>query len=107
MLDDVKVLCEIPINDSSKDKLLSIYIRKAITAIKYYLNNDKFTDEYIKDNFQDAIVELVTTSYENKDNKNVKSYTEGKQSITYQDNTNFTITEDVANLLPVPYGRFF
>lgn len=105
ILEDIKIL--LGIRDDKEDNILHIYIRKAITSIKYYLSNDKFTDEYIKDNFQDAIVELVTTAYENKDNKNIKSYAEGKQSVTYKDNTNFTITEDVANLLPMPYGRFF
>lgn len=105
ILEDIKIL--LGIRDDKEDNILRIYIRKAITAIRYYLNNDKITDEYIKDNFQDAIIELVVNAYENKDNKNIKSYAEGKQSTTYKDNTNFTITEDVANLLPVPFGRFF
>lgn len=105
MLEDIKVLLDI--KDSSKDNLFHIYIRRAITTIQNYLNNDKFTKAYIEENFQDAIIEIVVNAYKMKDTDNKKSKTQGDRSETYFDNTSFCITESVANLLPPPYIRMW
>ena len=100
MIDDIKVL--IP---NADDKIINIYIRKSITLIQNYLNNDKFTKEYVEENFSDAIIDMVVNAYTWKDNSNIKSMTQGARSITYADNTAFCITDSVANLLPMPYIR--
>ena len=51
---------------------------------------------------------LVWNSVESRKNNNIKSKTEGNRSVTYTDSTRaFTITEDVAELLPAPYIRMF
>ena len=105
MLEDIKVL--VGIKDDSKDDLISIYIRRAIKTIENYLNNEKFTKEYIKENFQDAIIAIVGNAYNLKDNKNIKSVTQGNRSVTYAENTAFYITDDIANLLPTPYVRMW
>ncbi|MBU5485966.1 phage head-tail connector protein [Clostridium sp. MSJ-11] len=105
MLEDIKTLLNI--QDNSKDSNLNIYIRKAITLIQNYLNNSAFTVEYIQTNFSDAIIDIVVNGYNFKDNKNIKSMTQGARSVAYADNTAFIITDSVANLLPTPYIRMW
>ena len=105
MLNDIKTL--LGVKDNSKDNILSIYIRRAITTIQNYLNNEKFTKEYIEANFQDAIIAIVENAYHAKDSKNIKSKTQGNRSVTYAENTAFYITDDIANLLPTPYIRMW
>ncbi|MCW6085576.1 MULTISPECIES: phage head-tail connector protein [Clostridium] len=105
MLEDIKEL--LSIKDVSKDKILNIYIRKATTLIKSYLNNDEFTSEYIQQNFKDAIIDIVVNAFNLKENKNIKALTQGSRSVTYADNTAFAITDSVANLLPMPYIRMW
>ncbi|AAO36100.1 hypothetical protein DP149_10225 [Clostridium tetani] len=105
MLKDIKILLNI--NDNSKDSILNIYIRKATTLIQNYLNNYNFKSDYIQANFKDAIIDIVVSAYNFKDNKNIKSKTQGARSITYADNTAFTITDSVANLLPMPYVKMY
>lgn len=105
MLEDIKTLLEI--NDTSKDAILNIYIRKATTLIKKYLNNSNFDDTYIQTNFSDAIIDIVVNAYNFKGKENIKSITQGARSVTYADNTAFCITDSVANLLPIPFIRMF
>ncbi|WP_282804271.1 phage head-tail connector protein [Clostridium tetani] len=105
MLKDIKILLNI--NDNSKDSILNIYIRKATTLIQNYINNPNLAIDYIQQNFQDAIIDIVINAYNFKDNKNIKSMTQGARSITYADNTAFVITDSVANLLPTPYVRMY
>lgn len=105
MLEDIKILLDI--KDSSKDNVLSVYVRRAIAIIQNYLNNDKLTKEYIEENFQDAIIAIVENAYYAKDSKNIKSIAQGNRSITYAENTAFYITDDIANLLPTPYMRMW
>lgn len=105
MLDDIKILLNL--NDDSQDRLLEIYIRRAVTTIKNYLNNDKFTPEYIQEHFQDAIIAMVVNAYKIKGNENIKSMTQGNRSVTYAENTAFYITDDIANLLPTPCIRMW
>lgn len=103
IIDDIKTLLNI--SDNSKVFLLNIYIRKATTLIQNYLNNPSFTVDYIQQNFQDAIIDMVENAYKWKDNSNIKSITQGARSVTYTDNTVFVITDSIANMLPLPYVR--
>ena|SRR5699024_2047782 len=107
MFTDIKVL--LGIKDNSKDNILNIYIRRAITTIQNYLNNDKFTKEYIEENFKDAIIAIVVNAYEIKQNGNgnIKSLTQGNRSVTYANNTAFYIDKDIASLLPQPYVKMW
>lgn len=105
LLEDVKILLEI--NDTSKDGLLNLYIRRSVTIIKNYLNNDNFTKEYIEQNYSDAIIELVIMTYRNKGKENIKSTSQGARSVTYTDGSTFAITESVKTLLPLPYVRMW
>ena len=108
-MDEILEQLSILLSDSSLDEdLYIIYINFAVTAIKKYLGNDTFTKDYILKNFQDAVLLLVWNSVESRKNNNIKSKTEGNRSVTYTDSTRaFTITEDVAELLPAPYIRMF
>ncbi|WP_346905965.1 hypothetical protein [Clostridium sp.] len=84
--------------------------RKAIVIIRNYLNNPKLTDEYILDNYDLAIESIIENSKQLGSIKapGVKSMSEGKQSITFETGAEaWSITEDVAALLPLPYLRIF
>lgn len=111
MIDDIKTL--LGIEDNSRDGILNIYIRRAVTLIKGYLNNSRFDNAYIQDNFQDAIIELVYNAYILKGKENIQTETQGSRSITYKtvtsyaDGSTFAITDTIANLLPMPYVRIY
>lgn len=111
MLEDIKTLLDI--TDNLKDSILNIYIKRAVTLIKNYLNNDSFDNSYIQDNFQDAVIELVYNAYISKGKENIQSENQGSRSITYKtvtsysDGSTFMITNNIALLLPVPYIRMW
>lgn len=105
LLEDIKILLEI--TDNTKDVLLNLYMRRAITIIKNYINNDNFTQDYIEQNYSDAIIELVVMAYRNKGKENIKSTSQGARSVTYTDGSTFSITESVKTLLPTPYLRMW
>ncbi len=108
MLNDIKTV--LGIKTENEDSKLKLYISMAITLIKKYLNNENFDDSYIEENFDMAIILIVSNAYEYKKsgNKgNIKSISQGARNITYGDNTAFCITDDVKALLPVPYIKTF
>ena len=105
MLENIKVL--LGITADNEDFKLNIYISIAIALIKKYLNNDAFDDSYIQENFNMAIILIVTNAYECKKNGNLKSRTQGARSETYYDNTAFCINDDIRAILPVPYIKMF
>ena len=65
----------------------------------------------IYETFNDVVLTkdvVINHKDHNRKNNNIKSKTEGNRSVTYTDSTRaFTITEDVAELLPAPYIRMF
>lgn len=87
------------------DSLIEIYVNRAVLSIKRYMNNDRFDEEYIKSNFEDAIIAIVQDSHDSKNDRNIKSFSEGSQSVTYSDSFGSTITNNVRLLLPTPYVR--
>lgn len=104
ILSDLKTLLEISPIDSSKDGILKLYIRKATTMIKGYLNNDSFSIEYIQANFQDAIIQLTYDGYSVKGEESIKQKTQGSRTLIYKDNLGMNI-KSVVNMLPVPYVK--
>lgn len=104
MLEDIKILTGIDLEDDSKDDLLNLYIKRAIYTIKNYLNNDRLTDEDIETLHREAIVSLVVDAQriESSGNKGIKSQTQGARSVTYADEKSFSITDDIKAILPVP-----
>lgn len=104
LLKDVKTLLEIDMADNSKDSILNLYISRAVTMVKGYLNNEKFSDSYIKDKFKDAVLQLVYDGYSVKGEEAVKQKTQGNRSVTYKDNLGMNIGS-VVDLLPLPYAK--
>ena len=58
VLDDIKTLKNIPIDDISQDGILNIYIRRADTSISKYLNNG-LNNASIEANYPDAVIAYV------------------------------------------------
>ena len=111
MLDQVKEFLGIKEDDISNDSKLKIYISTAEKMIINYLNNDNIDNDYVEENFNEAVILMVSNAYEyNKANinRNIKSETQGDRSRIYIDNNiAFAITEDIKALLPVPYIKTF
>lgn len=84
--------------------LLKFYLEKAIVKIRKYLNKPKIEDKYIIDNFKTAIITAVGEEIENSKHKNIKSFKEGDQSISYINASN-SLSNEVKELLPSPSIR--
>lgn len=85
-------------------KKLELYEEIAIKKIIKYLNTPGENEDNIRKNFPTAIKVAVGDEIENSKHKNIKSYKEGEQSITYE-NTKNTLSDDVKSLLPYPKVR--
>lgn len=85
---------------------ISIEQKKAIAVIKNYLNVE-WGEDYILSNYDFAIDQLIQNSKISK-SADIKSISEGNQSISYKDNSGpWTITDDVKAMLPKPYIKLF
>lgn len=99
VLDDIKELKGW--QDSSHDGKINIYIRRATTLIRNYLNLDSNNTTDIANTYQDACVAYVMEQFDRKGNEATKQYTQGSRSGTYGND----LSENVKNLLPTPYVR--
>jgi hypothetical protein len=97
VLDDLKTLLGIEVTNTSKDSILNLHIRKAVTSIKNYLQ----TEDDVQNLYPDAVIELAVFFYLNNVNVNIKEETQGNRAIVYQDNLNLISTK-VKALLPIP-----
>ena len=85
---------------------ISIEQKKAVAVIKNYLNVE-WEDSYILSEYDFVVDQLIQNSKISKPT-DVKSISEGNQSITYKDNSGpWTITDDVKSMLPKPYIKLF
>lgn len=85
---------------------LSIDEKKAIAVIRNYLNVD-WEDNYVLTNY-DFVVDQIIQNSKNSNGTNIKSMSEGNQSVTYKDNSGpWTITDDIKAMLPKPYIKLF
>lgn len=85
---------------------LSIDEKKAIAVIKNYLNVD-WEDDHILAEY-DFVIEQIIQNSKTSNATNIKSMSEGNQSITYKDNSGpWSITDDIKNMLPKPYVKLF
>lgn len=84
--------------------LLNFYLEKVILKIRKYLNKPKLSDEFITENYPTAIKVAVGDEIEQSKHQNIKSFTEGSQSVTYSNASNNLSTE-VKELLPLPFIR--
>ena len=100
VLDDVKILLNIDIADTSKDSILNIFLRIAKLKIKHYLNTIE-TLEDIENNYSDAITMYIVELYRaRKVKSNVVSESQGARSTTYK--VNVDIPDNVKSILPMP-----
>jgi len=114
ILDDIKTLQNIA--DTSKDALLTLYIRKAVTLIVNYLNiptvatstTDPITRIVttippidVPVVYPDAVIEYVTICMNKRGNEGIKQSSQGSRSQTYDD----SLPSSVRALLPVPFAR--
>lgn len=85
---------------------ISIEQKKAIAVIKNYLNVE-WEEDYILSEYDFAVDQLIQNSKTSK-SADIKSISEGNQSISYKDNSGpWTITDDVKAMLPKPYIKLF
>lgn len=105
ILSDVKALIS---TNKYSDNIIEIYIRRAVVFIKNYLNNDEITNNYIEENYQDAVILLVYNALSIKGDENIQSKSQGQRSVTYKtsSSTDFNITNDIKALLPLPRLKF-
>lgn len=85
---------------------ISIEQKKAIAVIKNYLNVE-WEDSYVLSEYDFVVDQLIQNSKTSK-SSDIKSISEGNQSITYKDNSGpWTITDDIKTMLPKPYIKLF
>lgn len=88
---------------------LTIEQKKSIAVIRNYLNvdSDIWTDEIILSEYDFVVDQLIQNSKTSK-SADIKSISEGNQSISYKDNSGpWTITDDIKAMLPKPYIKLF
>lgn len=80
--------------------------KKAIAVIRNYLNVE-WEDSYILSEYDFVVDQLIQNSKASK-SADIKSMSEGNQSVTYKDNSGpWTITDDIKAMLPKPYIKLF
>jgi hypothetical protein len=95
VLNDIKTLKNI--SGTSQDNLLSIYIRRANTAIQRYLNSDiDPSTEY-----PDAVIQFVLEALNRQGDEGVKQSSVSSVQNTYETG----ISDEVKALLPLPYAK--
>ena len=97
VLDDIKTLLNV---DTSKDPILNLYIRKAVTLITNYLNAvPTIPPVDVATTYPDAVIEYTVLCYNKRGNEGVKQASQGSRSQTYED----SLPQSVKVLLPMPY----
>jgi hypothetical protein len=115
VLEDIKILQNIAPTDISKDGLLTLYIRKAVTLITTYLNistvaittTDPITGIVttilpidVSTTYPDAVIEYVIICMNKRGNEGIKQGSQGSRSQSYGND----LPDSVIALLPVPYA---
>lgn len=88
---------------------LTIEQKKSIAVIRNYLNvdSDIWTDEIILSEY-DFVVDQLIQNAKTAKSSDIKSISEGNQSVSYKDNSGaWTITDDIKAMLPKPYIKLF
>lgn len=79
-----------------------------VDSILKYLNNSRFDDVYIENNFSSAIIVAIEEMKEQlKQPSNLSSLTEGSRSVTFKNVGIGTLSDNVKSLLPKPYIRMW
>lgn len=96
VLDDIKTMQGIATLDTSKDALITLYMRKATTLIVNYMNNTTIIDAVL---YPDAVIEYVIVAMNKRGTEGLKQFSQGSRSGTYED----SLPTSVKALLPAPY----
>ena len=103
VLDDIKTIQGIATLDTTRDPLITIYIRKAVTLISNYLNMKPVVAPAvavdIATTYPDAVIEYVIISMNRKGNEGITQFSQGSRSGTYGSD----LPASVKALLPAPY----
>ena len=102
MLEDIKAL--LSITDSSKDAVLTIYIRQGVTRITAYMNDNSLVPVDVDVEYADAVIEFVVLRYRKAGSEGIISKTQGSRSTTYATSTG-NLPSSVMELLPSPFIR--
>ncbi len=94
MLETVKMLLGIDIEDTSKDSILSHYISQALKAALTYSNVTELPADY-----DGTIADLAVYLYNNRDSVGYKQKVQGERSVTYEGGG---IPEYIKSALPLP-----
>ena len=93
-LDDCKTL--LGISGNSKDTVLTLYIRRAVTAIKTYLNAESINPET---DYPDAVAQCVMEAVQRQGNEGLNQFMQGSRQGTYEKG----LSDEVKALLPLPF----
>jgi hypothetical protein len=85
--------------DNSKDAVLTLHIRKAITGVKNYMNADVDAERL----YPDAVMELTLYFYRNAGTENMSYYMQGQRTV--MTNKYEALPDFIKNLLPQPYVK--
>ena len=114
ILSDSKALLNI--NDTSKDGVLNIYIRRAVPLIQSYLQlkTEPITETDYNGNiintiqpidvlltYPDAVIEYTVENYRKRGNEGIKQGSQGSRSQTYDN----ALSDVVKALLPAPFVK--
>jgi len=103
VLDDIKTMQGIATLDTTKDTLITLYTRKAVTLISNYLNMKPVVAPIvaidISVTYPDAVIEYVIISMNKRGNEELKQFSQGSRSGTYVND----LPDSVKALLPAPY----
>ncbi|MBU3098740.1 MULTISPECIES: phage head-tail connector protein [Clostridium] len=95
VLEDLQVI----LNTTTKDALLTIYIREAQDAITNYLNGSEAID--FTTLYEGAVIKYVVQCINKKGNEGLKSFGQGSVSGSYEDG----LSNSIKALLPLPHIR--
>ncbi|AKL96137.1 phage gp6-like head-tail connector protein [Clostridium aceticum] len=93
MLELMKTLLSIRIDETSKDTLLEHFLSKAQIIIKGYCNISNIPEKY-----NHVIVDYAIYLYKNKDSEGYKEKSEGERKVKYDG----AIPESIRFALPLP-----
>lgn len=99
-----KIKIELDIVGNALDAKLTRYIDKAIVIIRNYLKNPELEEDFILDNYGEAIIAIACRLNSISKYGGIKSQTLGKKSITYIDSygEGSIIDNTIKLLLPIP-----
>ena len=102
ILDEIKITLNIATTDTTKDALLVLYTRKAVTLITFYLNMSTTIPPLdVSVAYPDAVIEYATICMNKRGSEGIKQSSQGSRSAVYED----SLPLSVKALLPLPFVK--